>query len=397
MLGFDPTSGITEFDPSINAPTPQARAVYVVGLDRNVLEEKKSGHMESAALYPRNLDEIDFSIFAKEVLLTLTPRYVNQPLEKKKEVGVFSALNGMFSQGESLIKIYDRIRPFGIAVTKCHYDPRSIRNNKNGLPAQVHGTEQIRNTGPHTIMANDYVIIQLPNPKDPIPVPPLHNGRIVPLTIPYRPHDPEDKNHAFLAENFHYLIRDRSLSSDDPSMSEKGPTSEGARILRKSVLKASLVIIDTLIQSGVLQPTNAFMQDARLISENETREARDAYAPQRDTFLSKLYDAFQMESNPRDFLIRNHKMQQVSLDSHLDNVLFSRSEEYAPYRRDAMTPLPRKKRDIDDAWATWLEWTLKSVDMVGFHFVSRGLGRAMETAAPGEKFKIMLLQSVKAI
>jgi hypothetical protein len=372
-----------DIDPSEDAPMEQARVVYNVLLDYEEIGTRQSANAEPP-LYPKFRDEYDNSVFRREICFSYNPKYKNTS-SSKKTVSVFSSLNGAFRQSDTPLSLYDKVKYAGIAGIDCKYDERSEKNSRSGLPVAKHGTDQISNTGPFRIMAGDIVIFGFPSPDTKGNVPTLR-GRLVAQTLPFRPHDPKDKNHALLAETMHELISARHQPRVyDYENHDRSRTEDAAIGLRKSLLQAAAVILNVALEAGIVKVNPDYLTEIGFDDEN-----LDYTDDIKEQFLSKFLKNTDVAEQFEEFPYVAKNGRTTSLDDEIDSALFSRDRETRIYPDHVVAQATESQKEISRAQNSCVEFLLKGIEAMNHHFKDRKLGRAMTTADPGEKFRIML-------
>jgi hypothetical protein len=367
-------------------------------------EFQRRSQRKGAPLYPRGDDRYDFSIFPREPAWTYVSGFNSMdPKQSKSQLYVCTALNGGFAahDREHMMKLYDIIKPLGLSGTARTFDPRSEKNYKNiGLPVAVHGSDQTVNTGPEKIRKGDHILFTLPDPNNPIPA--AIQGfekRILPWLTPYRPRDPADKNHAFLAQNIMEYIRTRKDIGQNGQDPDRSAVGDGALLMRRAILQAALVVIDTLCDAGLLEPTKYLKGSAKgpeKLSRAEWTVESTKYRADRERTLRNLHDILHIESRNDTFTTykRYKDITEVPFDELLDLNLFSMTPEHAIFPQHMIKESSESTRSkIYEDQMTIAERMLKSVELVNSHFSDRIIGRAMSDAESGEKFYIMLSHS----
>jgi hypothetical protein len=384
---YEKMSGYTndpDLNPNSNAPMQQARVVHNVDLDKTEIANRHD-ITRPEPMFPKAADQYDDCVFAREICLTYNPRYREQSSQNKKEIKVFSSLNGAFKKTDSIVSLYDKLMYFGIAGINCYYDFRSERNSHSGLPAALHGTDATTNTGKQRIMSGDLVIYSIPDPKS-APNKPDVPGRYVAETTPYRPHDPMDKNHAILASNMYSLVsarkRSRAIGSFDDH--DRTKTEEAAILLRESVLESSLVVMNVLLEAGILHVNPDYLTADEFVDDNDKYDKKT-----KEDFLGKFINDAHVHGLKDKFRFPKGG-KQTSLANHIDKALFSTDSKSRIYERHSIAEESVVQKEVSELQDTCIEYLLKAIEEVNYHFRSRIIGRAMSTADPGESFNIFL-------
>jgi hypothetical protein len=372
-------------DPNNNSPTQQARVLLNVDNDKDEIASRRQPHR--TPLYPKNADQYDYNIFRREICFTYNPRYRDQSRTSKKKITVFSSLNGAFKSTDKPINLYDKVLFAGIAGIDCKYDVRSEKNDRTGLPIALHGTDKIYNTGKQRIMAGDYVLFAFPDPKTSGNMPNVP-GRLVAETVPYRPHDAEDKNHTIFSENINELLisaKSRKKSADFEDH-DRTRTEDAVMMLRDSTYEAALVLITLLIQSNILKVNPDYL--------DKNRDSFDDVNPdfdedQKEQFLEKIMGNLGLHGPKVEFEVTTDSGKEI-LDEYLDSALFSRDRHSRIYPGHALGVTHGAEAVVSQMQNNCIEFLLKGIEATNWHFKSRIIGRAMETADPMESFQIML-------
>lgn len=381
-------------DPNYNPLTSTSRIIYNFVMDKKIIQEKEEkARNHIIPFYPAFDSQIDNCILSRELLIAKK----SKNMQSGKKLQVFSCLNNAGDTTQNLFDFERQHTVVGVALIEGKYDVRSENNNRSGVSGQMGGSTTIKNTGNQKIVSGDLIMWAFPPKDEPTNGVSRNDGRIVPLTLPYRPEEPYNEGgpQSILVGNFYRLVAQRynfKYSQNNILETQMDPITEGAFYSRAAIMKAAWITIIQLLEAGVL----GFVEENRREQRAESWSSVKTQNPKIiENQLYQLYKILNVSGHINEAThVDSSPTNSTSVHERIDERLFN------PKERDNRV-IAISNGNVDDeqyvarqkmiqAQMTFLPEYLYSVKKANTYFTNKVFARALSTAEAGEVIDVKI-------